>query len=141
MEEEPKVEEPEPEDKWSGLKSKAKSASEETPPHWNPKEGDWLMGTVVSTGTGTNNRFVEVKLAEGEAQGRKKAGLDEDEEPIYESCRVKEGESVLLWEATVLEDLFDQVKAGKDLAVQFTGTKQTRSGGNPTKLYDWSIED
>jgi len=141
LEGEPKIEEPEPEDKWSKLKSRAKTAAGDTPPHWDPEEEDWLVGTVIGTGTGANNRFVEVKVAEGPVGGRRKAGLDEDEEPVYEDCEVDEGNSVLLWESTVLEDFFDQVKAGKDIAVQFTGTKQTRKGGSPTKLYDWGIGD
>jgi len=107
--------------KWDSLKERAKSQTNK-PPNWHPKVDDWLLGSVVSTGTGTNSRFAEVEIQES-VRAKEKSGEDE-----YEIKTVEPGETVLLWESTTLKDLFDQLTAGMDLAVQYVGKQTTRSG-------------
>lgn len=123
------------------MKRKAKEETP-TPPHWNPSTEDWLIGKVVSTGQGKKqgeNRFAEVEVREGPVDAKKKVGKDDKGQNKYETIEANVGDTVLLWERKTLEDMFDQLKAGMKLAVQFTGTKDSGKG-NPTMLFDWHIE-
>jgi len=128
-------ERPEKESPYARLMEKARAGGP-TPPHWDPEIDDWLLGKVVSTGEGKNNRFAEVEVAEHSVKAREKTGEDE-----YKVTTVEPGESVLLWCSKVLEDLFDQLKAGMRVAVQFIGTQKSSRGGNPVKLYDYAFEE
>jgi len=129
-------ERPEKESPYARLREKAKAGASTTPGHWDPELDDWLDGKVVATGEGKNNRFAEVEVAEHSVKAREKTGKGE-----YEATTVEPGESVLLWCSKVLEDLFDQLKAGMRISVQFIGTQKTKRGGNPVKLYDYAFEE
>jgi len=129
-----KIGEEKPKSPYAKLMERASSGGP-TPPHWDPEINDWLLGKVVSMGEGKNNRFAEVEVAERPVKAREKAGDD------YEVVTVEPGEPVLLWCSKVLEDLFDQLKAGMRVAVQFIGTQKSSRGGNPVKLYDYAFEE
>ncbi|KXA95653.1 hypothetical protein AKJ65_01320 [candidate division MSBL1 archaeon SCGC-AAA259E19] len=129
----PKLQVPQSENVWKKLKRRAKSGSDK-PPDWNPKKGDWLLGTVNRTGEGENNRFAAIEVSEKAVRAKRRTGEDK-----HEGVTVEVRSEVLLWEVKDLSDLFDKIRAGSKIAVQYTGEIKT-SEGHRAKLYDYAVE-